>query len=205
MKKGLHRSFNAATYYDKRAPHHREHLFACKLEKSLVKEFGMKFGDEISELLIERMTMADKKAALALDQKCFSSADTFDADMIEEYLTDPKTCLNLCIKSPSGKLIAFIICEAKQKRSTIETLDIDPRFRRMGLAERLTKEAIKRLSRNENIKRIYLQVNPKNAKAIALYEKLGFRFQKRLKNFYPLNGRTPQNAHDGFQFVKELK
>ena len=56
----------------------------------------------------------------------------------------------------------------------ILNLCIDPKFRQLGYGEGLLEEILERAG-NAEVKEVFLEVRPSNSKAIALYNKKGFR------------------------------
>ncbi|AKB51748.1 Ribosomal-protein-S18p-alanine acetyltransferase [Methanosarcina barkeri str. Wiesmoor] len=67
------------------------------------------------------------------------------------------------------------------KKSVIYSISIDKNFRRKHYGENLLRESIKEMRLN-GISSIFLYVNAKNLPAIRLYEKMGFRKIKEIKD-----------------------
>lgn len=68
-----------------------------------------------------------------------------------------------------------------KKKSVICSISIDRNFRREGFGEKLLKESIQEMRLNK-ITSVLLYVSINNISAIKLYEKLGFRIIKEMKN-----------------------
>lgn len=68
-----------------------------------------------------------------------------------------------------------------KKKSVIYSISIDKNFRRKRYGENLLKESIKEMRLN-GISSILLYVNKENLPAIRLYEKMGFRKIKEIKD-----------------------
>jgi [ribosomal protein S18]-alanine N-acetyltransferase len=68
-----------------------------------------------------------------------------------------------------------------KKKSLICSIAIDKNFRGRGFATRLLNESIREMRLNK-IESVLLYVNVNNVPAIKLYEKLGFRMTKEMKN-----------------------
>lgn len=68
-----------------------------------------------------------------------------------------------------------------KKKSVICSISIDRNFRRKGFGEKLLKESIQEMRLNK-VASVLLYVRINNISAIKLYEKLGFRISKEMKN-----------------------
>ncbi len=68
-----------------------------------------------------------------------------------------------------------------KKKSVIYSISIDKNFRRKHYGENLLKESIKEMRLN-GISSILLYVNMENLPAIGLYEKMGFKKIKEIKD-----------------------
>lgn len=79
---------------------------------------------------------------------------------------------------------AFLLFEVTQGRIHIADVAVHPRFRRMGLANRLI-ERLFVLAGRLGKKRVSLEVRMSNSAAIECYLRLGFRRQRIKKNYYP--------------------
>ena len=68
-----------------------------------------------------------------------------------------------------------------EKKSVISSIAIDRNFRGRGFAERLLKSSTEEMKAN-GISSVLLYVNINNLPAIHLYQKIGFRKIKQVKN-----------------------
>lgn len=75
-----------------------------------------------------------------------------------------------------------------KKKSVVCSIAIDRNFRGKGFGEKLLKESIREMRLNK-IASVLLYVNVNNLSAIQLYEKLGFRIIKEIKNICGENER----------------
>jgi ribosomal-protein-alanine N-acetyltransferase len=99
----------------------------------------------------------------------------------EEFLAELKHS-NVFIIESDGQAVGSVIYEIKSPDyAYIGGLVIDPRFQGRGIAREAMVRILKELS---NYKRIDLVTHPKNAKAIKLYESLGFTIESHKENYY---------------------
>ena len=87
----------------------------------------------------------------------------------------------------NGQLAGFIMGRIDLVRNRpfghIMTLDVTPRFRRLGVGQRLLLEA-ETVFRRKEAKEVRLEVREGNIAAIALYEKLGYERISKLDHYY---------------------
>jgi len=101
-------------------------------------------------------------------------------ERIEELLDDPNTDYFVAL-DPVGGCLAFL--QQRYRRSiwsqgeeaNLEALFVFAGSRRLGLGARLVEMAVTR-ARARGCSVVTLDTNERNTKAIALYERLGFRF-----------------------------
>ena len=82
----------------------------------------------------------------------------------------------------------------------IETINVDPMFRKKGIGLRLLSAA-EELLKKKRIKRIRLEVAVTNLAAIGLYENAGFQKSMLLKKYYHFDH---QGSRDAYRMIKEL-
>ena len=132
---------------------------------------------------ITALSLQDVDAAHALDQLCFRPGVAFGRDVFEYCLQSPD-CLSLGVKTAKGELLAFTILQARgQHTAQIVTIDVRPKQRRHGLADRLMAVA-ETILRNNHIRRVYLQVATDNGPGQSLYRKWGYEQKNLLLDYY---------------------
>ena len=104
---------------------------------------------------------------------------------------------------PVETVAAFLLFEVTQGRIHIDDVAVHPRFRRLGLANRLI-ERLFVLGKRLGKKRVSLEVRQSNSPAIECYLRLGFRRQRIKKNYYPdgedgvyMSRYLPERVEDG--------
>lgn len=81
------------------------------------------------------------------------------------------------------KIIAFVIMHFISDEAEILNIAVDKNFRQQGYG-RMLLQYILELSKQKNIKKIFLEVRISNIAAIYLYETLGFKKIAVRKNYY---------------------
>lgn len=109
-----------------------------------------------------------------LEQMCFD-IEAFSTHQLQ-YLINTKTAISL-VAEIDGSFAGFIIGLTNRNRSgkygRVYTLDVDDRFRRMGIATVLMDRLMEGMSKS-GCTRCFLEVKLDNERAIPLYEKMGF-------------------------------
>lgn len=109
------------------------------------------------------------------------SEKTFLSNQGERYL-------NLAI-DVDGVMAGFAVTQVVLDEATLFNIAIDPAFQHQGLGRRLLEYLIERL-REKSVTTLWLEVRASNAKAISLYQSLGFNEAAVRHNYYPAgNGR----------------
>lgn len=101
------------------------------------------------------------------------------------------------VSEVEGKIVGYIFARVEYKSvGHIITIAVDPRYRRMGIGEKLMRAALSILRKFSCIS-VYLEVRVSNKPAINLYKKLGFTIKRRLSKYY-------RDGEDAFLMVKSL-
>lgn len=131
---------------------------------------------------LRRIESADFEKLYALDQLCFEPAIAYSRQELRRFLSLPTA--QGVVAEQEGALAGFSIgYVAPGPRAHVVTLDIHPRRRRHGLGRALLKELLRRLGQ-AGAREAVLEVDTKNAGAIAFYERFGFRKRRRLPDYY---------------------
>lgn len=121
----------------------------------------------------------DLPAALAIEQRSHDfpwTEKTLASNQGERYL-------NLRI-DVDGVMAGFAITQKVLDEATLFNIAIDPAFQRRGLGRTLLTHLISELEQ-QDIFTLWLEVRASNARAIALYESLGFNEVTIRRNYYP--------------------
>lgn len=87
----------------------------------------------------------------------------------------------------------FVLARKAADEAEILTLTVARPFRRRGVG-RMLMDAVLRLLHAERVEALFLEVDEKNAPAIALYRRLGFREVGRRPDYYRDTASRPSNA-----------
>ena len=133
----------------------------------------------MKHITIKPATKKDAYEFFRLEAKCFEMKE--DSDSI--YFWVPMLIHQFCYKAVIGtKTIGGIIAMPTKKKDTwyINSLFVDPRYRRNGIAGHLLKKVFFVSAR----KNIVLDINPNKEHLFALYGDHGFKKKVTSKNHY---------------------
>lgn len=127
---------------------------------------------------IKKMTKKDVEIVFKLEQKYIGKCDkisiekTIDSDTLSYY-----------IMRVDDEIVGFFECSIITPEVELYNIVIDEKFRGLGYSKILMDYLIK-LSIDNNIETIFLEVNSINYKAISLYKKYGFEEYSIRKKYY---------------------
>ena len=136
-----------------------------------------------SKPCIRRATADDIDEIAAIEQSCFPGATAYPRAQLA-YLVLKANSICLLEDSPEG-MHGFIIALFRRGTSVgyLETLDVDPRFQKMGVGQRLLAAAEAEIEKR-GCRFSQLEVSEGNKDALALYQKAGYKQKMRLPNYY---------------------
>lgn len=137
---------------------------------------------EPAGMLIERISEAeDLDAVAALEADTFTNPWT--REMLERELRQSDVARVYVLRLPGCRVAAFCACWLVHDELHINTIAVDARRRRQGLATalmtRLLAEAVA-----QGAHRTFLEVRRSNVAAQRLYERLGFTVSAVRRNYY---------------------
>ena len=119
-----------------------------------------------------------------LEQMCFD-VEAFSTHQLQ-YLINTRTAISF-VAEYNGAFAGFIIGLTNRNRfgkyGRVYTLDVDDRFRRLGIGTVLIEALLGDL-RHARCSRCFLEVKIDNSKAINLYEKIGFERCRIVPDYY---------------------
>lgn len=124
---------------------------------------------------IRHLQIAEIDFFLTLYQNIFPSKNISKANVQSIFNTEPAEVW-VCADA------AFLYFWRVPDGYEVIDLGVHPDFRRQGLGEALMQQLLNK-AQNENAK-VFLEVAEQNLAALALYQKMGFEFLQKRKNYY---------------------
>jgi ribosomal-protein-alanine N-acetyltransferase len=125
---------------------------------------------------------SDLEGMYRLDHRCFEPGIAFTRAQIESFLG--LESLEGVAAEAHGRLVGFAIGYLRRPTlAGVLTLDVDPAWRRKGVGRVLFTDLLERLQRS-GATTIRLEVDVRNAGAIAFYRSFGFRRLGRIADYY---------------------
>ena len=128
---------------------------------------------------IRRMTEADLPAVMALEERCFSIPWTYEN--FRELIG--RTPYVLLAAEEAGTVQGYAVLMQVFEDGDLMNIAVSPECRRRGIGQELLAEVI-RIAGERKVTQLFLEVREHNAQAIRLYEKNGFVFVGRRKDYY---------------------
>jgi ribosomal-protein-alanine acetyltransferase len=123
-----------------------------------------------------------------IEKRCFER-EAFSEQQIAYLLTD-YNAIGLAARI-NDEIVGFVVGRVDVVRNVpfghVLTLDIEPSYRRKGVAQKLLLE-IEDIFKERGIKKCRLEVREDNVAALNLYQKLGYKKVGKLEKYY-------DNAH----------
>ena len=141
---------------------------------------------------------ADFEQLYAIEEACFDTVLRFDRRYMRQ-LTERDSSVTWTAEE-NGRLAGFVIVEwTRMLRGVvayIQTIEVDPAFRRRGIARELLRLA-EESAYQARATYIWLHVDENNAAAIALYLSCGYERHGRHPGYY-------ENGHSAEIYAKPL-
>ena len=123
----------------------------------------------------------DLAEVAALQRRSFTHG--WGAEAIQWELENTNVARIYVARTAAGDLVAYCACWIVFDELHINSLAVDERVRRQGIARRLLDQVV-RDAIAEGARMATLEVRQSNAAARALYEGLGFRIEGVRRNYY---------------------
>ena len=145
-------------------------------------------------------TLDDFERIVELEHLCFPREHAYSRRQLRYLLK--KANSTVLVETLDGLVRGFLIILYRRGTSVagIETINVDPVFRKQGIGLRLLSNAEQHM-RKKGICKIRLEVAITNASALALYEHAGFHKTMLLKNYYHFNHG---GSRDAYRMVKRV-
>ncbi len=132
----------------------------------------------------------DAEEAAALHARCFD--DPWSAKTLAAGLS-AHGAIGLAMRKVGGGLIAFALAQHAFDEADIQTLAVDPDYRRQGIAGDLLARLLARLD-EAGVRRAFLEVAEDNPAGLALYSRAGFSEIGRRRGYYSAGRSKPIDA-----------
>jgi [ribosomal protein S18]-alanine N-acetyltransferase len=133
-------------------------------------------------IAIERVTdPADLDEVAALEAATFTNPWT--REMLDRELRQSDVARVYVVRRPDCRVAAFCACWLVHDELHINTIAVDARMRRQGLATALMKHLLAEAAA-AGAERTFLEVRRSNLPAQRLYERLGFTVAAVRRNYY---------------------
>ena len=149
---------------------------------------------------IRTASIADFEQIVELENKCFPEQLAYSRRQLRHLLT--KAHSMVLVETTQRHVRGFIIILYRKgtRVAGVETINVDPLYRKQGVGRRLLKAAEQEI-RKKGMNKIRLEASSTNKAAIMLYENAGFKTTVLLKNYYLY---SHDGSRDAFQMIKEL-
>ena len=135
-----------------------------------------------SEAIVERIeNESDLTAVADLEAECFTNPWT--RDMLARELAQSDVAYVFVLRLPYQPVAAFCSCWIVADELHVNTMAVDPKYRRLGLATHLMRHVMREAARR-GATRATLEVRESNEAARALYESLGFSVTAVRRRYY---------------------
>jgi ribosomal protein S18 acetylase RimI-like enzyme len=150
---------------------------------------------------IRKASPNDFERIIDLENTCFTSDLAYTRRQLRHLLI--KANSTVLVETTKTIVRGFIIILYRKgtRVAGIETIDVDPAYRKQGVGLRLLNAAEENI-RKKGIHKIRLEVSTTNYAAIMLYENAGFKKIALLKNYYLYNH---DDSRDAIRMIKELR
>ena len=127
---------------------------------------------------IRKIDSKNSKSCYELDLKSIKhwNQNQWEKELEKDYINAMGIFLNNII-------IGVCVIHKIYDEAEIRYLSVHPSYQKRGLGKKLINQIIKEC-KNENIKRIFLEVSIKNKQALSFYKNSGFKTIDIRKNYY---------------------
>ena len=132
------------------------------------------------QIIIRRSTIADLDRILEFENICFKE-DAYPRSQFKDLYKEHPA--DFYVADILGEVVAYTVGYVNGSTGEIDSLAVDPKYRRLEIAKNLIELLISRFI-EQGIEKCSLEVNTTNTSAIALYVKLGFSVTGTIQDYY---------------------
>jgi len=127
--------------------------------------------DHDTGICLRRARTTDRRSALEVDRRAFNPCWRLDSDGLDEALdATPRTRFRAATR---GDLIGYAVTGRAGTQGFLQRLAVDPDHAGAGVGSALVLDAL-RWSRRRRARRVLVNTQPDNHRALELYHRLGF-------------------------------
>jgi ribosomal protein S18 acetylase RimI-like enzyme len=149
---------------------------------------------------IRKASLDDFERIIELENICFTSELAYTRRQLRYLLTKANSTVFVETTNTIVRGFIIILYRKGTRVAGIETVNVDPTFRKQGVGLRLLNAAEEDI-RKKGMHKIRLEVSTTNHTAIMLYENAGFKKIAFLKNYYLYDH---DDSRDAIRMIKEL-
>lgn len=131
--------------------------------------------------LIRAPTDSDTETILVINELCFSVP--FNERWYKEHKSTPEYTTLVLEERDSGQIFGFVNFLMRPEGGYVNYLAVAPERQGLGLGKKLLQAVAQKVLAAGKA-HIRLHTDPSDSKALGFYEKLGFKEQARVKNWY---------------------
>ena len=143
---------------------------------------------------LRRAEEADLSAISELEKECFSVPWSFES--FREILD--RTPYVMLVAEEESEILGYAILLSVFDEGDLMNIAVAERARRQGIGETLLQEILQ-AARERGVKKLFLEVREHNTPAIRMYEKNGFVFFGKRKEYYE------KPTEDALLYQKDLE
>lgn len=123
----------------------------------------------------------DLDCILQIEKSSFDEADAYTVSEFQSLYQEHSQ--GFIFAQQGGQVMGYIIGNVSNNNGELDSLAVDPNFRRLGVAKKLVLTVLESFREN-GVSTAIAQVRTSNEAAILFYQKLGFRIEDTLKHYY---------------------
>lgn len=162
-------------------PHALRPVYVRRPDAVIARERARAAAAGGPRIAIRRATSDDLPAVAALQRETFTNA--WGAEAIRWELENTDVARLYVMHRPDGVTIAYCACWMVFDELHINSLAVDPPWRRRGLARQLLRHVLREAAAS-GARAATLEVRRSNEPALKLYEGLGFRVEGERPGYY---------------------
>jgi len=138
------------------------------------------------KIKLRKFKLSDLNRILEIEQSSFS-IDAYPKERFERLAKlHPQ---DFIVAENQGKILGYIIAYNSSGNGNLDSIAIDPKYRKLGIGSQLVNYTIERFKKM-GLKKVFLEVRTTNKKAISFFKKLGFEIKKMIKDYYRDKGNA---------------